>query len=442
MDNELINDETEFNENENENIETTLNKDASIASEIPNFDKVENYYLLKNVYDENKKTQKERAFLDLDKNNNKNWKLKQSLFNKSKPKCVNCKRNVGTIFLNSYNKENKNRILIAKCGDQNAPCELNIELVLNPVSLLDEKVRADKKEMSLNQDKIIRTKNDLLFGYLPEEEALNFFETITTDIETNTKNVEINLYKFLNITHNTKQKEKIKELKNQFYENIKEFKGFITNFEKDKNLKHIKNANEYYEHNILPTIKELNELKFAYANVDHNYDNNTKQLIQKEYTKNMIEDLNGKEMVEVIHYNIGNDDNSNQESQIEKDTQQIIPSLVPEKRVKTSRKPKQATTVKINPSIEIQGTKTRKNKKSLSEAPKLMMSEPLDNATIFRAIDEMKSNISPNELGEMSLRQFIERLENEYGFNNLLNTHKKAIKNYLIAPEFEIEPQK
>lgn len=401
--------------------------DISGTKETQNIEKLENYYFLKNVYSENIKTQKNRAFLDLDKNDNKNWGLKKSLLKGTKPKCVNCKRNVGTIFSNSYNLENKSRVLIAKCGDTEAPCELNIELLLNPVYLLDEQVRLDKKELSLNQDKIIRTKNDLLFGYLPEEEALNFFETITSEIETNTKNVELNLYKFLNITHNTKQMEKIKELKHQFYENIKEFKEFISNFEKDKNLKHIQNANEYYEHNILPTIKELTQLKYAYSEIDHNIDTNKKSLIQKEYTVDMIENVNGSEMIEVIHYSINNRENVDQEAQ----PVDVMFEAPPAKPKKTKRN----TTVKLNATPLV---KTMKNRQPVSETPKLRVPETVDNATIFRAMDEMKANIPPEELGALSLKQFVERLENEYGFSNLMTTHKKVIKNYLLAPEFEI----
>ena len=516
MDIEPINDVSENIENANYDENVVLDPIVADA-EIPNFDKVENYYSLKNAYDENKKTHKNRSFLDLGENDVANWKLKKTLLNQTKPKCVNCKRNVGTIFSNNFNAENKNRILIAKCGDINAPCELNIELSLNPVYLLDEQVRQNKKDLTSNQDVIIRTKNDLLFGYLPEEEALKIFENVTVDIEENTKNMEINLYKFLNITHNTKEYEKIKELKTQFYENIREFKGFITNFEKDKNAKHIQNANEYYEHNILPTIKELNELKYAYTNVDHDVENKTKHLIQKEYTINMIENLNGKEMVDVIHYTIG----SVEQEQVQEtimEPEPSVPSLEPPS--KKVRKPQ--TTVRANPLepdaqktkknrpqinrpqinqqkeqlasenvrifkaidelkqiipqdefeqmtlrqlvekleseygfkdllithkndiknyvLGLQSTKPKRTKKPVGQTPKIIVPEQIDNATIFKAIDEMRTKIPPQELGALSLKQFIERLENEYGFSNLLLTHKKIIKNYLVAPEFEVEP--
>lgn len=421
--------ETENAENDQDILNINANPEIYATKEPQNIEKLENYYFLKNVYSENIKTQKNRAFIDLDKNDNRNWSLKKSLLKGTKPKCVNCKRNVGTIFSNTYNLENKSRVLIAKCGDVEAPCDLNIELLLNPVYLLDEQLRLDKKELSSNQDKIIRTKNDLLFGYLPEEEALNFFETITNEIETNTKNLELNLYKFLNITHNTKRLEKIKELRQQFYENIKEFKEFISNFEKDKNLKHIQNANEYYEYNILPTIKELSKLKYAYSEIEHNIDTNQRSLIQKEYTIDMIEHVNGNEMIEVIHYSINNRESDEKETQL---VDVNIPAHAPSTKPK---KTKRATTVKLNANPL---NKTMKKRPPLIETPKLRVPETIDNATIFRAIDEMKANIPPEELGSLSLKQFVERLENEYGFSNLMTTHKKIIKNYLVAPEFEI----
>ena len=103
---------------------------------------------------------------------NKYNKLKQQYKNGKNLKCVNCNRNVKTIFLTTYNEENKSRVLSAKCGDAENPCNLNIEIVLNPVELLDNMVNREKETLSAHQLQIIKTKNDLLFGYITQDEAI------------------------------------------------------------------------------------------------------------------------------------------------------------------------------------------------------------------------------------------------------------------------------
>jgi hypothetical protein len=415
--------------------------DTEVEATTPNFDKVEQYYVLKNSYYENKKTHKNRALLSVKESNSTNWKLKQAALSKNKPKCVNCKRPVGSIFITTPNSDKNTRSLIAKCGDAVNPCKLNIELTLNPVGLLDEKLNKDRKSLVNNQDKIIKTKNDLLFGYLPQEEALNFFESIKNDIESDTVNVELKLFKFLNVTHNTENVEKIKQLKTEFYQNIKEFKEFINNFEKTNEIEHINNANDYYMHTILPTIKELTDLKYSYMNVDHDIDNNVKTLVQKPYTISMIEDSDNKEMVEVVHFSTGLNNPEIDQSATRVDEEIDFEIAEPtQKKTKQPRKTKptliQETvkqgTVKQTPTLNLE-TQTRKNRKTA--APRLVIPEE-NNANLFQAINHIRSSVPKEEFGTMNIRDLIARLESDYGFSNLLNTHTKIIKDYLMkSPE-------
>ena len=56
-------------------------------------------------------------------------KEKRNKYAQFKPKCVNCKRPVGTIFSSNYDRETNSRILTAMCGDRTNPC--NLKLVIN-----------------------------------------------------------------------------------------------------------------------------------------------------------------------------------------------------------------------------------------------------------------------------------------------------------------------
>ena len=80
-----------------------------------------------------------------------------------KPKCVNCMRNVGTIFSIKQNAKEISRLYTARCGDISDPCPLNIQIEMPNVELYSEML----SNYNLNKLKkdIILAKNDLLFGY-------------------------------------------------------------------------------------------------------------------------------------------------------------------------------------------------------------------------------------------------------------------------------------
>jgi transcription elongation factor Elf1 len=84
-----------------------------------------NYYELKNRYENvfYNKYVKEIVTSNISK------KEKKRLFQKlPKPNCVNCNRNVGTIFTIKQNEKGTNRLYKAFCGDISNPCPLNIQI--------------------------------------------------------------------------------------------------------------------------------------------------------------------------------------------------------------------------------------------------------------------------------------------------------------------------
>ena len=293
-------------------------KDDETKDEIivdSNNEKMSIYYKLKQKYEDEK-------MIDIEsiRSEKNSIKSKREKFLKLKPKCINCKRRVGTIFVNKFNEEENVRKLIATCGSVESPCILNIELLINPVHLLTDLVNDTKTKISESQDKVIRTKNDLLFGYISQDDALNIFDTLKNDIANDTVSMETNLFKLLDITHNTERDSQIKQLQQVFYENIKEYKQFILNFEKTQDITHIKNANEYYINTIMPTIKELTNFKYSLQEVttssigepikdDTDEPKSNKipnySLIQKDITIDMLEDTNNKELVSVSHFKVG-----------------------------------------------------------------------------------------------------------------------------------------
>ena len=85
--------------------------------------------------------------------------------------CVHCKRPVGTIF------SMENRTLGAKCGDVNAPCPLNIQIYKGRVTRLDDDFKYWYNEYIKDlTETIVKTKLDVLFQYISEEDAVKLFQ--------------------------------------------------------------------------------------------------------------------------------------------------------------------------------------------------------------------------------------------------------------------------
>ena len=131
-------------------------------------DKAINYfYRIKGRYDSEYNGAKLRIIRsDLDRSE------KKRRVRNLKPKCINCKRNVGTQFSTA------NRHLKAVCGDTNDPCKLNINIKLG----ISESLDALNNEISANlnraKDTIIEIKLQLLFGIITEEQMEEAFTSV------------------------------------------------------------------------------------------------------------------------------------------------------------------------------------------------------------------------------------------------------------------------
>lgn len=260
------------------------------------------YYKLKSNYDS--------IHSDINiENKNKKDKSKYT-----KQKCLNCKRPVGSIFKTTFNKETSTKTLNAKCGDTVNPCLFNIEIIINPVYLLDKKIREEQQSLSEIQMNIIKIKNDLLYGYIQEEEAIQKFENYKNDIEEKTIQLDEHITKLLSVTNNEERLRNDKIYKTEVINNVDTFKFDIKEFERTRNKTHIQNANLFYRDELLPSLKKLRENKYVLNTitrdtkslVEDDYLKEKYMLTQQEYTTEMIEDTMGKNRVEIVHFVLGN----------------------------------------------------------------------------------------------------------------------------------------
>jgi hypothetical protein len=297
-------------EDSSSSITVTTNKsnDFEPEEQIENMDKLNNYYRLKEKYEHNKNELKSSIM----KNTTLNRRSKKASFLSQKPKCVNCKRRVGTKFSNKYNAEDDSRTFLAICGDTEKPCRLNIELKLNAVYILNDIIRNEKQKMNENQTQIIAMKNNLLYGYeINQEMAMRQFEVITQEIAEQTKIIEMNLLKLLNIINNPAKIQNIKQMQKDFYNYVAHFKEIIHRYEttpeENKKTEYIHNAFEYYRDTIHPNTTLLANLKYSMIRVNNEGEDESNKYVldQIPFTITMLETTNNKDMITVVHYTVG-----------------------------------------------------------------------------------------------------------------------------------------
>ena len=232
------------------------------------------YYKLKKEYEDDFKKSKNAII----KTEGWSWKEKRRQFVKLKPKCVNCKRPVGSLFYVEVDKHE--RIAIAKCGDKTNPCPLNIVINLGMVLDLENEMINDEKTIATTKKNIIIDKNDLLFGYINSQQAVQKFDRIKDDFTSTSTNYEYLLTLYEEIVNNKQKKERLAKEDVDFQLLKSDFKKLISEFEKTQNVQFVNDAVTMYVNEMSPLLSKIMKNKYVYSGVDYNDNNNTFNLIQ------------------------------------------------------------------------------------------------------------------------------------------------------------------
>jgi hypothetical protein len=247
--------------------------EPSSDQDIINKEAISNYYKLKFQY-ESKIQDFKRKILG---NTSLTKKEKRSRFSKFVFKCINCKRNGGSIF------SNKNRTLKAVCG-ASPPCKLNIEIEHGEYTSRENAVKILSENFEKLKTSIIRTKLDLLFNYIDESSAVKNFEEKKKELNEAGEMYRFFLTDTLLITDNPSKFNNIETATSRFYLYIQELQILMKDFNTEQNERLINDAVELYKSKILPTADRIRNLKYAYNAVEYDEKNNTYHLIQNPYT--------------------------------------------------------------------------------------------------------------------------------------------------------------
>jgi hypothetical protein len=206
-------------------------------------------------------------------------KAKRLLFSKLlKPECINCKRTVGTIFTIKNDTKEDVRNFVAKCGDLAEPCPLEIQINYSVRDQLYNSIIDGSKDIEAIKLDIIKEKNKALFF---NKDVVASFEKLTSDLKLKTEivgfGIETNILRNYNPEKYALIKKNIDEFGKGF---ILPFKQLISNYMDTENELVLNESVKFYVDEMVPKLKEIQEMKYSVNFVEYNLDDNTYTLIQ------------------------------------------------------------------------------------------------------------------------------------------------------------------
>ena len=248
---------------------------------------INEFYKMKEKYET---AYKDKYIHPLLKSKNNSKKEKRIAFSKlPKAECINCKRNVGTVFSIKHNGNDFTRQYIAKCGDANEPCPLNINLIKGTQLTFEREINQNADFIDDYKRKIIKEKYNMMFGYVAEEIAIENFEKLSIELKEITHLAGGIIEKNILVNDNPEKTEQLKRAIDIFgKEYILQFKRIIKEYDESGNEQVANEAVKFYKNEMLPRLKEIQELKYEINMVEYDTEDLVFLLRQR---KNSLQNL-------------------------------------------------------------------------------------------------------------------------------------------------------
>jgi len=250
------------------------------------YEAIDSYYNYKAQYEAEKEEIKNNIS---SKHDDVSWRQRRNIYRKSKPKCINCKRNVGTIFKTEFvedktdvnNVDKTSRILKAYCGDDAEPCALDIQIMVPYTVLFDKAMTFNKGLIKGLQNSIIKEKNNAIFGYSKKNDALNNYQLTNKALSNVIKDYENFMLLVEFITNNRKKNQTLKETEIALENNIHLLREHIEEFNNSGDPSHLDVAVSLYLDEMLEQLNKIESLKYMYQSVEFNTNERSFYLIQQ-----------------------------------------------------------------------------------------------------------------------------------------------------------------
>jgi hypothetical protein len=265
------NDLDESNGSNNSNETTTYKskeKTMTTPKEKPNIDEVLNeYYNLKSKYEQ---LYHDKYIKPILRSNDKSKREKRIEYQKlPKPECINCKRNVGSIFTIKNDAQEYSRIFTAKCGDLADPCPLNINFNYTNRDELSKELLKQDNDINEIKNRIIIDKNNMMFGYIDNAKAIEQFNSDTSELKDITEGAGFIMEINIQLNENPVKKDLIKTNEDKLgIECLLPFKSMIKEFDETGNTEILNKAVKFYVDEMEPLAKTIRNLKYEVCYVD------------------------------------------------------------------------------------------------------------------------------------------------------------------------------
>ncbi len=256
---------------------------------------LDKYFKLKTKYENDVKEKRRSAY-----KRGVNRKDKISRAAAVRPKCINCKRPVGSIFSTDINGYR------AICGDKDHPCKLDIKLNRGNFELSEEILETFKGALDDTKDRIIKLKMDTLFNYVSESTSSKLFKKKMEDFNKDSKIYKDELDRYNDLYNNAHKQELYKSKMETIYELQKNIRTLLAEYANtgDKNVLNIAVVTQ--KDDLIPEIENLRRLKYDImeVNIDVNAnDPDVSTLFQSEVALSRCEYLYG-ESPSVVKFSI------------------------------------------------------------------------------------------------------------------------------------------
>ena len=235
------------------------------------------FYKMKSKYET---TYYEKYVKPIIKSKDKSKREKRVEYSKlPKAECINCKRNVGTVFSIKPDPEDYKRIFIAKCGDLDEPCPLDIQFELADRQRLETQTKEDTNDLNYIKTKIVVDKNDTIFGYTDEQTAIMRFKLNTEKMSEATEMLGYTINTNITINDSPEKKELLKHLEIDFGDNLLiPFKNMIKEYEESghNNSAKMIEAITFYKDEMIPALTEIQKLKYKTDMIEFNENEKSK----------------------------------------------------------------------------------------------------------------------------------------------------------------------
>ena len=186
-----------------------------------------------------------------------------------RPECINCKRNVGSIFTIKKDPQEYSRTFIAKCGNLDDPCPLNIVFDYTGRDELDKEILKHNNDIKEIKNKIISDKNKMMFGYIDQDKAIEIFNIDTTELKEITEAAGFIMEINIQLNDNPVKKNLIKTNEDKLgIDYLLPFKSMIKEFEQTGKTEILNKAVKFYVDEMAPLAKTITNLKYEVSYVD------------------------------------------------------------------------------------------------------------------------------------------------------------------------------